>query len=95
VTPTNDYYYYTVSGTEYWSINRLNGNTSDWSLPDTYYTTGSGFLGDVTCLVDFYVTEHTATSGINNTLFLATDNGVYVYDEGANLYNIYTTSSGV
>lgn len=103
VTPEHDYFYYTVSGTitdsgttysgVYYSINRLNGNTGDWSYPDLAYTTMSGFMSMVTCLTDFYVTEHTSVSGLNNTLFIATDLGVYIYDEGTTDYKLYTVVS--
>jgi len=100
VTTDYDYYYYTVSGTssvsgvaDPWYIYRLNGNTGDWNNADIIYTTGSGFLNNATCLTDFYVTEHTSVSGADNTLFIATDAGVYVYDEGSAQYDIYTTVS--
>lgn len=94
VTPNYNYCYYTVEASSYWSINKLINNTTDWTTPSIYYRTGEGFLTSVTCLLDFYVTEHTSLSGVNNTLFLATDNGVYVFDEGTRNYNIYTTVSG-
>jgi hypothetical protein len=96
-TPLHDYFYYTVSGTVnsgvYNSIHRLNGNISDWASSDLMYTTGSGFLEMASCLTDFYVTEHTSTSGLNNTLFIATDAGIYVYDEETTEYKVYTTVS--
>lgn len=94
----NNYFYYTVSGTSTsgtppWYICRLNDITSDWNEPDVTYTTGSGFLTNTTCLHDFYVTEHTSISGINNTLFIAADDGVHVYDEGTDQHVMYTTVS--
>jgi hypothetical protein len=95
----NNYFYYTVSGTAPsgivppWYLCRLNDSTGNWDEPDVLYTTGSGFLAEATCLVDFYVTEHTSISGANNTLFVATDAGVYVYDEGADRYTVFTTVS--
>ena len=93
VTPDHDYYYFTTSGTENWSLHRLNGNSGSWTSSDIIYTTGSGFLSEATCLVDFYVTEHTSISGFNNTIFVATDAGVYVYDEGSQDYALFTTVS--
>lgn len=98
ITPNHDYIYYTISGiatsgTAPWYIHRLNNNTSNWSSPDLIYATGSGFLENATRLNDFYVTEHTSTSGLNNTLFIATDNGIYVYDEGSGNYIVFTTVS--
>ncbi len=91
VTPNFDYYYYTVSGVDNWTLNRLNGNTSDWVLPDMIYTTGSGFLAGSTRINDFYVTEHTSVSGAYNTLFIATDLGVYAYDEGSTEHRCFMT----
>jgi hypothetical protein len=93
VTPEHDYYYYTVSGTEHWYIHKLNGNTNDWTTPDVVYTTGSSFIAPATNLKDFYVTEHTSISGIDNTLFLATDYGIHVYDEGSGDFIFFTTVS--
>jgi hypothetical protein len=92
VTPNYDYYYYTVDNIDNWILHRLNGNNSNWIDPDIIYTTGSGFLSDSTCIKDFYVTEHTSMSGVNNTLFLSTDYGVYVYDEGTGAFIVFTTA---
>ena len=89
VTPNHDYYYYTVSGSTSWTLNRLNGNTGNWTTPDISYTTGSGFLETATRINDFYITEHTSVSGADNTLFIATDVGVYVYDEGSTKYAFF------
>jgi hypothetical protein len=89
VTPEHDYYYYTVSGVGGWQLNRLNGNYSDWTTPDVVYTTGSGFLETALSITDFYVTEHTSTSGVNNTLFVVTDYGIHIYDEGTEEEIIY------
>lgn len=93
ITPQYDYIYYTVSGTGHWSINRLNNNTQNWQNPDIIYTTGSGFLSSASIINDIFVTEHTSTNNINNTLFIATDIGIYAYDEGSNYYLCYTISS--
>jgi len=92
VTPLYDYYYYTISGSSSWDLCRLNGNSGDWTTPDVVYTTGSGFLTNATRINDFYATEHTSISGINNTLFVATDDGVYIYDEGSEELVIYRIS---
>ena len=87
-TPDHDYYYYTVSGTNY-SINKLSNNTEDWTVPNVSYTTASGFLSNASSIKDFFVTEHTSVTSNKNTLFVATDNGIYVYDEGLDLYELY------
>ena len=89
VTPNYDYYYYTVSGSTSWTLNRLNGNTGNWTVPDIVYTTGSGFLSDSNSIKDFYITEHTSISGLNNTIFMITDTGAHVYDEGSDDHIIY------
>jgi hypothetical protein len=95
VTPDYSYYYYTVEDTDNstWYLYRLDGNTGNWSSSDVTYSTGAGFLRDATTISDMYVTEHTSLAGTNNTLFLATLSGVYVYDEGTNDYFVFTTVS--
>jgi hypothetical protein len=95
VTPNYDYYYYTYYDGYSYKISRLNGNKSDWSTPDVEYTTGFGFLVKDTIINDFYVTEHTSTLGVNNTLFVITDSAAYVCDEGTKEVKIFTTYSGV
>lgn len=94
VTPTDDFYY-TVSGTNAWYLYRLDGNTSDWTTADVArtYVTGSGILYYATCLYDMYITDATSVSGVYNTIFLATDDGAYVIDEGTDEYIIFTTVS--
>ena len=83
VTPKFDYFYYTLSGTEEFTLNMLRGNTSNWILPDVTYKCGEGFLSEDSVIYDMFVTEHTTISGGEyNTLFLATDKAVVVYDEG-------------
>ena len=95
VTPNNDYYYYTYYYGGSYHIARLNGNRSDWFTADVYYTTGSGFLEGDSIIKDFYTTEHTATSGVNNTLFIITDLAGYVYDEETGDIKVFTTYSGL
>lgn len=90
VTP-NDYYYYTVSGTDgKWSIHRLNGNSTDWEYSDVVYTTGSGFLAASEKINDIFITEGVS----DNFLFVATDNGVFVYDENtSDVYHFTDTNN--
>lgn len=92
VTET-DNFYYTISGTDSkYYIHRLNENMSDWSGPDYVYITSSGVLGSVSTVTDLYVSTGTSVSGSDfNTLFLATNMGIYVIDEGSNDYMIFTT----
>lgn len=84
ITPKYDYLFYVVSGTNSWTINRLNNNTSNWTTPDIVYTTGEGFLSEDSIIYDIFVTEHTSiiSEGLDNTLFIATDKAVVVYDCG-------------
>jgi len=72
-------FYYTVSGSNEWSVHRVNTCLFDWSIPDAEYKTGGSI----------FVTENTSSDGISNTLFIATSSGVYMIDEGSNKYNIY------
>lgn len=88
VTETNNFYYTTVSGTTYY-LHKLYGNNSDWINSDYFYTTTSGVLNGVASINDIYITDNTSVSGVNfNTLFLATDLGVYIIDEGSKDYII-------
>lgn len=89
----NDKFYYTVSGTNYY-LHRLDSNLGDWVTSDHTYTTGSGFLPSTSCINDIYVTAGTSLSGSEyNTLFVSTDYGVHIIDEGTGIYNVYTTVS--
>jgi hypothetical protein len=86
-------YYYTVSGTTSWTLNRVGGVPSNNFLPNKTYTTGVGFLSNATRIKDFYVTENTSTEGNYNTIFVALDESVSVYDEGSGKYIEFTTVS--
>lgn len=87
----NDKFYYTVSGT---TIHRLDSNNGDWITPDHTYTTGSTFLSSASGINDIYVTAETSLAGNEyNTLFVSTDYGVHIQDEGTGVYAIYTTVS--
>jgi hypothetical protein len=73
--------YYTISGS-YWSVARKNETRFDWTSSDILYEAdGFGILASGIRINDIFVTENTSISGINNTLFIATSNGVYVMDE--------------
>ena len=90
----NDKFYYTVSGTNNQYIHRLDSNTGDWITPDHTYTTGVGYLTNVSGINDIYVTAGTSLAGSDyNTLFTATDYGAVILDEGTGEYAIYTTIS--
>jgi hypothetical protein len=87
----NNSFYYTVSGTENWTLNRLDSLPTNEHLADEIYTTGVGFLSNATRIKDFYVTENTSTVGDYNTIFIVTDAGVSVFDEGSENYIEFTT----
>ena len=81
-------FYYIVSGIE-WSLNRVDSCLCDWNNPDKSYTTGSGIFESGISLNDIFITENTASDGINNTIFCATSSGIYVISEKDEQYAIY------
>lgn len=90
----NDKFYYTVSGTNNQYIHRLDSNTGDWTTSDHTYTTGISCLSSVSGINDIYVTAGTSLNGSEyNTLFVSTNYGISVIDEGTGVYAIYTTIS--
>lgn len=90
----NDKFYYTVSGSNDQYINRLDSNTGDWVTPDYTYTIDMGFLSGASGINDIYVTAGTSLAGNEyNTLFVGTNYGVHIRDEGTGIYAIYTTVS--
>lgn len=88
VTTSNNYYYLLNNNN---SINRINYNNNNWVTPDIVYTTSSGFLSTGAVVKDFFVTDKTSLSGLDNTIFIATASGVYVYDEGNNDYYMFNS----
>jgi len=62
----------------------------DWTIPDKIYSCDGTFFPAETKINDVYITERTSISGIANTLFVATNSGVYVIDEETNIYDHYT-----
>ena len=90
----NDKFYYTTSGINNQYLHRLDSNAGDWITPDHTYTTGISCLTNASGINDIYVTTGTSLVGSDyNTLFLATDYGVHIIDEGTGVYAIYTTVS--
>lgn len=89
-TETDDFYYMTISGSTYY-LHYLNRNKSDWLNSDYFYTTNNGIFSGVNLLTDMYITSGTSVSGSSfNTLFVTTNSGVYVIDEGSGNYVIFT-----
>ena len=85
------FYYTTVTGTEH-RINRVDGYKSDWSTPDEVYRAGVGWLPDGEEIKDIFATDNTSPVDGYNTVFAATTSGAYVYDEGTNVYHVYSTN---
>lgn len=82
-------FYYTISGTSEWSLNRVNSCLWDWNIPDYSYITGSGILPAGEKINDIFITEGTADDGISNTIFVATSSGIYKINEQTLTYDIY------
>lgn len=83
-------FYYTVSGINAWSLNRINKPLWDWENPDYIYSTGGSILPPGISINDIFVTENTSEyNSTNNTLFIATSSGTYIIDEGSLEYAIY------
>jgi len=80
--------YYTVSGSNEYSIYRIDSALCDWVSPSFVYTTGSGIFEAGIYLTDIYITEQTAYNG-GNTIFCTTSSGVYIIDEDTIEYASY------
>jgi len=85
ITSTGKFYYTVDKGNE-WELNRVDSEKWDWTTPNYSYVTGSGILEAGVSINDIFVTEATASGGVDNTLFVATLSGVYVIDEGNLVY---------
>jgi len=83
-------FYYTVAGTE-WSLDRVDSTLTSWTDPDYSWITGSGILAIGVELNDIFITENTSQTGSDNTIFIATSDGVYVIDEETEYRAIYYT----
>jgi len=96
--------FFTSKGEVYYTKNtggpalyKKSDTSSDWSEPDKNFVienpfSESGlFLEDGVTINDIYVTVNTS-SGTSNTLFVATSSGIYVYDEGLSVGDVYYSS---
>lgn len=88
---TQNGFYYTVSGTNEWSLNRVSSCLCDWNSSDFSYITGDGILPAGEKINDIFVTENTSENGIDNTIFCAMSLGMYIIDESTQEYGIYYT----
>ena len=81
----NNYYYTTIcSGIH--SVNKLINNSSDWTIPDIVYTSGNSFLPANITINDVFVSD-------NEFLFVATNSGIYIYDELNDDYYVFGESN--
>jgi hypothetical protein len=83
-----NYVYYIVSDTY---IHRVLDRVGNWVSSDAIYTANVGFLEGTTEIKDIYVNAHNSLSGNDNTLFIATDVGIYILDEDSGTAVRYTT----
>ena len=72
--PENDCCYYTTNSVGVHSINKLINNSSNWTTPNIVYTAGDSFLPAGIIINDIFVSN-------NECLFVATNSGIYIYDE--------------
>ena len=81
--------YYVVQGATNSGICKINNVLCDWEIPDIFYGSGVSFLPDSQGINDIFVTENTSSNGVDNTLFVATDNGAFILDEGVSEFDTY------
>lgn len=61
----------------------------DWVTPDESYVCDGTFFSPGLKINDISITENTSVSGLANTIFVATNSGVYIIDEETKLYDRY------
>jgi len=81
--------YYTVNNASINGVFKVNSYLFDWDTPDISYVTDDSFLPNVV-INDIFITLQTASSGVNNTIFVATSSGVYIFDEDSAQVDHYT-----
>ena len=80
LTSKKEIYYIENSGI--WSLNKVTPYLCDWEVPTIKYSVGDSFLIVGVDLNDLFITENTSLNNIDNTVFMATTSGIYIYDEG-------------
>jgi hypothetical protein len=80
--------YYTVNNSATSGVFKINSYLWDWAAPDISYVTGESFL-PIVDINDIFVTLGTSSSGIGDTLFVATSSGVYIFDEDSGQVDQY------
>lgn len=71
-----------VHALDAWGINIVNVPDFDWYFPDNVHAAGGGILPPGVIINNFFVTEHTAQNGIDNTIYVAMSEKLYIIDEG-------------
>lgn len=87
LTSKKEVYY--LENSETWSVCKAVPYLCDWSLPTIRHSVGNSFLLEGIYLNDLFITENASLVGDNNTIFVATSSGIYVYDEGLGTTDIY------
>jgi len=85
--------YYNVQVSDNDGIFKINNSKCDWQYPSISYSINNSFLPSDSYINNIFVTEGTSDNGIDNTLFVATTSGVYIYDEGSESYDFYNTTT--
>jgi hypothetical protein len=91
LTSNNQLYYIIKNSPSDDGIHRVNTVYCDWEVPDENYLVGASFIQEGVEVNDIFVTVNTSETGKDNTLFIATSGGVYVWDEGTSGFDIYYT----
>ena len=89
ITNKNELYYISYNNEYKYQINKINSTMCDWQSSDTVYEPGKSFMLNDVIINDVFVTENTSKLNNFNTLFVATSDGCYVYDEGTEECEIY------
>lgn len=83
--------YYIVQDSEYDGVHKINTVFCDWVNPDVSYLSGASFLPANQDINDIHITVNTSETGEDNTLFVATSSGIFVWDEGTDGFDAYYT----
>lgn len=82
----NNSCYYTTNSSGIYSVNKLINNNSNWVIPDLVYSAGNSFLPANITINDVFVSD-------NELLFVATNSGIYIYDELNDDYYVFGESN--
>lgn len=91
LTSNNQLYYIINDSPSSDGVHKINTVLCDWQTPNESYLVGASFIQEGVTVNDIFVTVNTSETGKDNTLFIATSGGVYVWDEGTSGFDIYYT----